>query len=297
MSILMEMVQTTQKRGARFDASDITVCAQHTPRQNRLLAALPLDDYDRLLPDLEPVPLPRGCNVGGVGGQAKYLYFVTAGIVSRFCMTKSGASAEFAITGSEGVIGVESFLGGESMPNQAVALSVGHAYRLPANLLKSEFAHGGAMPHILLRYTQALIAQTAQIAACNRHHSTEQQLCRWILSCMDRLPSNDLTMKQQWIADLLGVRRESVSAAAGKVQKAGLIRYSRGHITVLDRSQLQARVCECYRVVKREYERLLPEYRDHEQPNAEWNERTGSSFRIPLPFATDRRLRKHSLFS
>ena len=238
--------------------------APHTPRQNQLLAALPLEDYARLLPELVPVPLPLGSNVHRAGDQEKYLYFLTAGIVVRFCVTQDGASAEIAITGSEGVIGVASFLGGESTPNQAVVLSPGYAYRLAADLLKNEFEHDGPLPHLLLRYTQALITQTGQIAVCNRHHSLEQQLCRWILSCLDRLPSNELNMTQELIASMLGVRREGVTEAAGKLKKAGLINFSRGHITVLDRPQLEAQVCECYAVVKREYDRLLPESRQAE---------------------------------
>ena len=231
--------------------------AQHTPRQNQLLAALPPEDYARLLPALQPVPLPVGWTVHNAGDREKYLYFITAGIVSRFYVMEDGASAHFALTGSEGVIGVASFLSGESTPSQAVVLSAGHAYRLGAHLLKNEFEHDGLLPQLLLRYIQALIAQTGQVAVCNRHHSLEQQLCRWILSSLDRLPSNELTMTQDLISDMLGVRRESVTDAAGKLQKAGLIRYSRGHIVVLDRPRLEAQVCECYAVVKREYDRLL----------------------------------------
>ena len=231
--------------------------AQHTPRQNQLLAALPPEDYARLLPALQPVPLPVGWTVHNAGDREKYLYFPTAGIVSRFYVMEDGASAHFALTGSEGVIGVASFLSGESTPSQAVVLSAGHAYRLGAHLLKNEFEHDGLLPQLLLRYIQALIAQTGQVAVCNRHHSLEQQLCRWILSSLDRLPSNELTMTQDLIAEMLGVRRESVTDAAGKLQKAGLIRYSRGHIVVLDRPRLEAQVCECYAVVKREYDRLL----------------------------------------
>jgi CRP-like cAMP-binding protein len=240
------------------------VSAQHTPRQNHLLAALPQEDYERLQPDLEPVPLPLGWTVHGAGDREKYVYFLTAGIVSRFYVTENGASAEFAVTGSEGVIGVASFLGGESTPSQAVVLSAGYAYRLRADRLKKEFEHDGPLPHLLLRYTQALIAQTGQIAVCNRYHSLEQQLCRWILSSLDRLPSSELTMTQELIADMLGVRRESVTEAAGKLQKAGLIHYARGHIFVLNRPQMEAQVCECYAAVKREYDRLLPEYRQTE---------------------------------
>jgi CRP-like cAMP-binding protein len=237
------------------------VPAQHSPRQNRLLAALPLEDYERLLPDLEFVPLPLGWTVHRAGDREKFLYFLTAGIVSRFCVSENGESTEFAVTGSEGVIGIASFLGGESTPSQAVVLSEGYAYRLAADLVKSEFEHDGPLLHLLLHYTLALIAQTGQIAVCNRHHSLEQRLCRWILLSLDRLPSSELTMTHELIADMLGVRRESVTDAAGKLQKAGMIHYSRGHIAVLDRPQLEARVCECYATVKREYERLLPEYR------------------------------------
>jgi CRP-like cAMP-binding protein len=240
------------------------VSAEQTPRQNHLLAALPLEDYERLLPDLEPVPLPLGWTVHGAGDREKYLYFLTAGIVSRFCVTENGVLAESALTGSEGVIGVASFLGGEGTPCQAVVLSAGHAYRVGADRLKNEFEHGGPLAHLLLCYTQALITQTGQTAVCNRHHSLEQQLCRWILSSLDRLPSDELTMTQETIADMLGVRRESVTEAAGKLQKAGLIHYSRGHIAVLDRPQLEAQACECYAVVKREYDRLLPECRQAE---------------------------------
>jgi CRP-like cAMP-binding protein len=231
--------------------------ALHTPRQNRLLAALPLGDYERLLPDLEPVSLPPGWTIHGAGEREEYLYFLTSGIVSRFCLAENGESAEFAVTGREGVIGVASFLGGESTPNQAVVLSAGYAYRLAADLVRSEFEHDGPLPQLLLHYTLALIAQTGQIAVCNRHHSLEQRLCRWILSSLDRLPSDELKITQELIADMLGVRRESVTEAAGKLQKAGLIHYSRGHITVLDRPQLEAQACECYAVVKREYDRLL----------------------------------------
>ena len=234
------------------------VSAGHAPRQNRLLAALPPEDYERLLPNLEPVPLPLGWTVHRAGDREQYLYFLTAGIVSRFYVTQNGASAEIAVTGSEGVIGVASFLGGESTPSQAVVLSAGYAYRLGADLVKNEFEHDGPLPHLLLRYTQALIAQTGQIAVCNRHHSLEQRLCRLILSSLDRLPSNEVTMTQELIADMLGVRREGVTEAAGKLQKAGLIHCSRGHIAVLDRPRLEAQVCECYAVVKREYDRLLP---------------------------------------
>jgi len=235
------------------------VSAQYTPRQNHLLAALPREDYERLLPDLEPVPLPLGWTVHSAGDQEKYLYFITAGIVSRFYVTENGASAESAVTGSEGVIGIASFLGGESTPSRAVVQSAGYAYRLKAAALKTEFERGGPLQHLLLRYTQALLTQMAQTAVCNRHHSVEQQLCRWLLLSLDRLPSNELNMTQELIANMLGVRREGVTEAAGHLQAAGLIHYSRGHITVLDRPKLEARVCECYAAVRKEMDRLLPE--------------------------------------
>jgi len=230
-----------------------------TPRQNRLLASLPLKDYARLLPDLRAIDLPLNWPVHRAGDQEKYLYFLTAGIVCRFYVTENGASTEYAVTGSEGVIGVASFLSGESTPSEAVVVSAGYAYRLRADALKDEFERDGPLAHLLLRYTQALIMQTGQIAVCNRHHSLKQQLCRWILSCLDRLPSNELTMTQELIADMLGVRRVGVTVAAGKLQNAGMIDYHRGRIAVLDRSKLEAEACECYAVVKRVYERLLPE--------------------------------------
>jgi CRP-like cAMP-binding protein len=217
--------------------------------------------YERLVPDLEPFPLQLGWAVHDAGGREKYLYFLTAGIVSRYHVTAAGASAEFAITGNEGVIGIASFLGGESTPNQAVVLSTGYSYRLRADRLKHEFAHDGPLPRLLLRYTQSLIGQIGLVSACRRHHSLEQRLCRWLLSCLDRLPTNDLVLTQGLIAKMLGVRREGVTEAAGMLQEAGLIHLSRGRIVVLDRPGLEAQVCECYAVVKREYDRLLADYR------------------------------------
>jgi CRP-like cAMP-binding protein len=234
------------------------VTVRHSPRQNRLLAALPAEDYERLRPALEPIPMPLGWTIHRAGDPEKYLYFPTAGIVSQCYVTANGTSTEFAVTGSEGVVGVASILGGESMLSEALVRSAGYAYRLGAELLKSEFKHHDQLLHLLLRYTQALLVQTGQIAACNRHHSVEQQLCRCILTILDRMPSNELMLTQELIADSLGVRRESVTEAAGKLQKAGLIHYSRGHIAVPDRTLLEARACECYAVVKREYDRLLP---------------------------------------
>ncbi|MEO8158647.1 MAG: Crp/Fnr family transcriptional regulator [Betaproteobacteria bacterium] len=231
--------------------------AEHAPRQSRLLAGLPAEDYERLLPHLELVALPLGAIIHGAGDAEKYLYFITEGIVSRVFVSQSGASAGFAVTGKEGVIGVATFLGGDSMPSQAVVTSPGFAYRLRADALADEFDGHLALRHLLLRFTQALIAQAGQIAVCNRHHPVEKQLCRWILSCLDRLPSNELVMTQELIAGVLGVRREGVTEAAGKLQKEGLIHYNRGRITVLDRAKLEAKVCECRAVIKREYDRLL----------------------------------------
>jgi len=232
--------------------------AGHTPAQNAILAALPPADYERLLPDLVPVALPPGRILHHAGDREKHLWFLTAGIVARCYVTASGASAAYAVTGSEGVIGVSAFLGGDSTPSQAVVLTAGHGYRLPADLLKAEFERGGALAHLLLRYTQALIAHTGQLAACNRHHALEQRLCRWILACVDRSPSNELAMTQEAIADMLGVRRVGVTEIAGRLQEAGLIRYRRGHIAVLDRAGLEAQACECYAIVRREYDRLVP---------------------------------------
>jgi len=238
--------------------SNCSAFARHTPRHNRLLAALPADVYERLLPDLEPVSLPLGWRVHSAGEGEKHVYFLTAGIVCRLYETQTGASARLAVTGSEGVVGVASFLGGESTLTRAVVLSAGHAYRLAADIAKCEFARGGPLLNLLLRYTLALMAQTAQIAACNRHHSLERQLCRWLLLCLDRMPGNEILMTQELIAALLGVRRESITEAAGTLQQAGLIHYARGHIVVTDRRGLEAHACECYRVVRREYDRLLP---------------------------------------
>jgi CRP-like cAMP-binding protein len=232
--------------------------AQHSPRQNRLLAALPPEDFERLLPYLKPVSLPIGWTVHRAGEPQAHLFFLATGIVCRFYLMENGASARLAVTGNEGVVGVSSFLGGGSTPSEAVVLSAGYAYRVATHVLKHEFAHEGRLPQLLFRYTMALIAQTAQIAVCNRHHTLQQQLCRWLLLGLDRMPSNELSMTQELIAAMLGVRRESITEAAGRLQAMGLIHYSRGHICVLDRPRLEAEACECYAVVKREYDRLLP---------------------------------------
>jgi CRP-like cAMP-binding protein len=237
---------------------------QHAPTQNHLLAALPLVGFERLLPELEPVVLPLGRTIHESGDREKHLYFPTAGIVCRFYTTESGASAGIAVTGREGVIGVASFLGGETALSQAEVLCAGYAYRVRAALLKSEFEHGGPLPQLLLRYTQMLFTQIGQVAACNRHHSLEQRLCRLLLSCLDRVPLSSLTMTQERLAEVLGVRREAVTQAAGRLQEARLIHLSRGQIAVLDRSRLEARVCECYAVVRREHDRLLADYQGGE---------------------------------
>jgi CRP-like cAMP-binding protein len=228
-----------------------------SPKQNHLLAALPAADCERLFPHLERVPLSLGSALYESGSHQEHVFFPVASIVSLLYVMQDGASAEIAVVGDEGVVGVALFMGGESTPSRAVVQSAGSAFRLKANLLKTEFERGGALQYLLLRYTQTLITQMAQTAVCNRHHAVEQQLCRWLLLSLDRLPSNELTMTQKLIANMLGVRREGVTEAAGKLQTAGLIEYSRGKIVVLDRPGLEARVCECYAVVKRESDRLL----------------------------------------
>jgi len=239
------------------------VCAQHAPRENYLLAALPLADYERLLPDLESVPLPPGRIIHHAGDGQKYLYFITSGIVSRCYVTQDGASVESAVTGNEGVIGVSSFLGGDSTPSQALVVSAGHAYRLGVGVMKGEFKQGSPLPYLLLRYTLALIRQIGQTAACIRHHSLRQQLCRFVLSRLDRLCSNELAMTHELIANMLGVRREGVTEAAGQLQEERLIRYGRGHITVLDRRALEKHACECYALLKSEFEHLSPYRIEH----------------------------------
>ena len=231
----------------------------HDPRQNHLLAALPADEYAHLFPHLELVPMPLGDVLYESGIEMRHVYFPTTSIVSLLCVMEDGASAEIAVVGNEGIVGVSLFMGGETTPSRAVVQSAGHAYRLQGQLLKDEFYRAGPMQRLLLRYTQALLTQMAQTAVCNRHHSLDQQLCRWLLLSLDRLPSNELIMTQELIANMLGVRREGVTEAAGHVQKAGLIEYHRGRITVRDRPGLEARSCECYAVVKKEYDRLLPE--------------------------------------
>lgn len=227
--------------------------------QNQLLAVLPHDVWQRLAPQMEQVDMPLGQVLCESGSTLKHVYFPVTSIVSLLYVMENGASAEIAVVGNEGIVGISLFMGGDSMPSRVVVQSAGRGRRLKAQLLKEEFNLGGPVMHVLLRYTQALITQMAQTAVCNRHHALEQQLCRWLLLSLDRLSSNELLMTQELIANMLGVRREGVTEAALKLQKLGLISYARGRILVLDRAGLEARTCECYAVVKKEYDRLLPD--------------------------------------
>ena len=229
------------------------------PRNNHLLAALPAAEWQRWLPQLEWVEMPLGQVLYESGTTLSHVYFPLTAIVSLLYVMENGASAEIAVVGNEGIVGISLFMGGESTPSRAVVQSAGHGFRLNAQTMKDEFNRAGPVLHLLLRYTQALITQMAQTAVCNRHHSLDQQLCRWLLLSLDRLQGNDLVMTQELIANMLGVRREGVTEAALKLQKVGLISYARGHISVLDRAGLEQRTCECYAVVKKEYDRLLPE--------------------------------------
>ena len=233
----------------------------HSPTQNRLLAALPEAELARLAPHLQLVPMLLGDSLYEPGSQLQHVYFPTTAIVSLLYVMESGSSAEIAGAGNEGMLGIALFMGGNTTPSSAVVQTAGHGYRLPGRLLKEEFNRGGLMQRLLLRYTQALLTQMCQTAACNRHHSIAQQLCRWLLLTLDRLPSNELIMTQELVANALGVRREGVTEAAGHLQAAGCIRYRRGHISVLDRAGLEARACECYAVVKKELDRLMSDVR------------------------------------
>jgi CRP-like cAMP-binding protein len=233
------------------------MAAPHDPKQNHLLAALPSIEFERIAPYLELIPLKLGEVLYESGGHLKHVYFPTDSIVSLLYVMRDGASAEIAVVGNEGILGISLFMGGETTPSRAVVQSEGVGYRLPAQRLKQEFNRAGPMMHLLLRYTQALITQMSQTAVCNRHHSVDQQLCRWLLLSRDRLPSDELRMTQELIANMLGVRREGVTEAAGKLRDAGIIDYSRGNIRVLDRLRLEEEVCECYAVVKKEFDRLL----------------------------------------
>ncbi len=230
----------------------------HTPLENHLLAALPPDVRERLFPRMELMSLALGRVLYESGDTLSHVYFPTDSIVSLLYVMENGASGEISVVGNEGVLGIALFMGGDSTPSRALVQSAGSAYRLPAQLLKNEFHRNSELQHLLLRYTQSLITQMAQTAVCNRHHTVDQQLCQWLLLSLDRLPSNKLTMTQELIANMLGVRREGVTDAAGKLQKRGVIEYIRGHITVVDRPALEKLSCECYAVVKKETDRLLP---------------------------------------
>jgi len=231
----------------------------HSPLQNHLLATLPKPDFERIAPHLELVEMPLGDVLYESGAQLQHVYFPTTSIVSLLYVMEDGASAEIAVVGKEGILGISLFMGGETTPSRAVVQSAGYGYRLKSQILKDEFNRAGAMMRLLLRYTQSLITQMAQTAVCNRHHSVEQQLCRWLLLSLDRLDTMELKMTQELIANMLGVRREGVTEAAGNLRRDGLIRYSRGQIVVLDRARLEQAACECYAVVKKEDERLQSE--------------------------------------
>ena len=230
----------------------------NNPKKNQILAALPEAEWQRWLPQLEWTDLPLGQVLCESGSALSHVYFPTTAIVSLLYVMKNGASAEIAVVGNEGVVGISLFMGGDTTPGRAVVQSAGQGFRLEARAVQEAFKSSGPVMHVLLRYTQALITQMAQTAACNRHHSLDQQLCRWLLLSMDRLRSNELVMTQELIANMLGVRREGVTEAALQLQAAGLIRYARGRISVLSRKGLEQRSCECYAVVKKEYDRLLP---------------------------------------
>jgi CRP-like cAMP-binding protein len=237
----------------------------HSPNQNHLLGALPTAEFERLAAHLKLVPMPLGEILYEPGEQLQHAYFPTTAIVSLHYVMESGASAETAGVGNEGVVGIALFMGGDTTPSSAVVKTAGHAYRLERRLLKQEFDRSGLLQRLLLRYTQALITQMTQTAACNRHHSVEQQLCRWLLSTLDRVPSHELIITQELVASMLGVRREGITEAAGKLQDAGFIRYRRGHITVLDRPGLETRACECYVVVRNELNRLLSDVQHRQE--------------------------------
>ena len=239
--------------------------SNHDPNQNHLLSALLDAEFGRLAPHLELIPMPLGDVLYESGGEQRYVYFPTTSIVSVHYVLENGASTEIAGVGNEGVLGISLFMGGETTPSRAVIQTGGHGYRLKAGILKAEFDRAGPVMRLLLRYTQALITLMSQTAVCNRHHSLEQQLCRWFLLTLDRLPSNELTMTQELIANMLGVRREGVTEAAGKLQQDGYISYRRGHIKVLDRAGLESTVCECYGVVRKEFARLLSDVRQRQK--------------------------------
>jgi CRP-like cAMP-binding protein len=233
----------------------------YTPLRNQLLSALGTEEFKRLSVNLEPVEMPLGQVLHEPGDQLKYVYFPTTAIVSLLYVLENGASAEIAVVGNEGILGISLFMGGDTATSRAVVQSAGDGYRLKSKFIKEEFGLSEQMMKLLLRYTQTLISQMAQTAVCNRHHSLEQQLCRWLLLSLDRLESNELAMTQELIANMLGVRREGVTEAAGKLQRLGIIQYQRGHITVINRPSLENLCCECYQVVKNEFDRLMPHFK------------------------------------
>ena len=237
----------------------VYILEQHTPKQNHLLSILPDDVFERLLPNLELISMPLGQVLYDSGGQLQHVYFPTSAILSLHYIMESGASAEIAGVGNEGVLGISLFMGGNTTPSRATVQTAGSGYRMKGRLMMDEFNRAGPMMRLLLRYTQALMTHMSQTAVCNRHHTVEQQLCRWLLLTLDRLPSNELTMTQELIAGMLGVHRESITETAVMLQREGLISYRRGHITVVDRAGLASRACECYDVVKKEFHRLLSE--------------------------------------
>ena len=235
------------------------MATSHSPRQNHLLAALPEAEFGRVGPHLELVPMPLGEALYESGGKLQHVYFPTTSIVSLLYVMEDGASAEIAVVGNEGILGIALFMGGETTPSQAIMQHQGGAYRLPGALARAEFYRARELQQVLLRYVQALLTQMGQTAICNRHHTIDQQLCRWLLLILDRLPSNEVSMTQELISHMLGVRREGVTLAASKLRKDGLITYQRGRIVVMDRPALEARACECYEVVRKECDRLLPD--------------------------------------
>lgn len=240
----------------------------HDPNHNHLLSALPDIEFERIAPHLELVPMLVGDVLCESGGKLQHIYFPVTSIISLHYLLENGGSSEVAGVGNEGALGISLFMGGNTTPSRAVVQTSGHAYRLKAHLLMEEFNRAGPLMRLLLRYTQALLTQMSQTAVCNRHHSVDQQLCRWLLQTLDRIPSNELTITQELIANMLGVRREGVTEAAGKLQSGGLIRYRRGHITVLDKTGLEGKVCECYGVVKKEFARLMSDVRQRQNSAA-----------------------------
>jgi CRP-like cAMP-binding protein len=250
---------------------------QASPQQNHLLGAIPGAEWERFAPHLTPVNLKLGDVIYESGSNQPYVYFPTDSIISLLYVMENGASAEIAIVGNEGLVGISLFMGGGTTPSRAVVQSAGQAFRMKAQWIRDEFILARSVQHLFLRYTQALLTQMAQTAVCNRHHSVDQQLCRWLLMSLDRLQSNELMMTQELIANMLGVRREGVTEAAGKLQQAGVIQYSRGRIRVLDRSRLEHMACECYEVVKKEFMRLLPWDNGNAASTADSNSKTVTS--------------------